>query len=123
MRLPPQPEERLDRSRAVVFTFRGKQVHAYGGDILEMPTNQRPNQIDVVNHEVEHDRDVGAARIEGCEPIALDESRPLDVRERSANCPVEPLDVSRLDQGAGALRQRQELVRLAERRRDRLLDE
>ena len=34
MRLPPQPEERLDRSRAVVFTFRGKQVHAYGGDTI-----------------------------------------------------------------------------------------
>ena len=28
MRLPPQPNERIDRSRAVVFSFRGKPVHA-----------------------------------------------------------------------------------------------
>jgi sarcosine oxidase subunit alpha len=34
MRLPPQPGERLDRSRAVVFSFRGKPVHAYGGDTI-----------------------------------------------------------------------------------------
>ena len=34
MRLPPQPGERLDRSRALVFSFRGKPVHAYGGDTI-----------------------------------------------------------------------------------------
>jgi sarcosine oxidase, subunit alpha len=34
MRLPPQPGERLDRSRAVVFSFRGKPVHAYKGDTI-----------------------------------------------------------------------------------------
>ena len=34
MRLPPQPGERLDRSRAVVFSFRGKPVHAYRGDTI-----------------------------------------------------------------------------------------
>ncbi len=34
MRLPPHPGERLDRSRAVVFSFRGKPVHAYHGDTI-----------------------------------------------------------------------------------------
>ncbi len=34
MRLDPQPGERLDRSRAVVFSFRGKPVHAFAGDTI-----------------------------------------------------------------------------------------
>ena len=34
MRLPPQPEELLDRSREVVFTFRGKPVRAFAGDTI-----------------------------------------------------------------------------------------
>jgi sarcosine oxidase, subunit alpha len=34
MRLPPQPREQLDRSRACVFSFEGEPVHAYGGDTI-----------------------------------------------------------------------------------------
>ncbi len=34
MRLEPQPGELLDRSRAVVFSFRGKPVHAFAGDTI-----------------------------------------------------------------------------------------
>jgi sarcosine oxidase subunit alpha len=32
MRLPPQPDERIDRTEEVVFTFRGKPVSAFRGD-------------------------------------------------------------------------------------------
>jgi sarcosine oxidase subunit alpha len=32
MRLPPQPDERIDRTQEVVFTFRGKPVRAFRGD-------------------------------------------------------------------------------------------
>jgi sarcosine oxidase, subunit alpha len=34
MRLPPQPEELLDRSREVVFSFRGEPVRAFAGDTV-----------------------------------------------------------------------------------------
>ena len=34
MRLPPQPSERLDRSRELTFAFRGKPVRAYEGDTI-----------------------------------------------------------------------------------------
>ena len=34
MRLPPQPEERIDRSQELTFTFRGKPVRAYEGDTI-----------------------------------------------------------------------------------------
>jgi sarcosine oxidase, subunit alpha len=32
MRLPPQPDERIDRTQEVVFTFRGKPIRAFPGD-------------------------------------------------------------------------------------------
>jgi sarcosine oxidase subunit alpha len=32
MRLPPQPDERIDRTQEVVFAFRGKPVRAFRGD-------------------------------------------------------------------------------------------
>jgi len=34
MRLPPQPDELLDRSHEVVFSFRGAPVRAYAGDTI-----------------------------------------------------------------------------------------
>jgi sarcosine oxidase subunit alpha len=32
MRLPPQPDERIDRTQEIVFTFRGKPIRAFPGD-------------------------------------------------------------------------------------------
>jgi sarcosine oxidase subunit alpha len=32
LRLPPQPDERIDRSQELTFTFRGRPVRAYAGD-------------------------------------------------------------------------------------------
>ena len=34
MRLPPQPNERIDRSAEVLFNFRGKPIKAFGGDSI-----------------------------------------------------------------------------------------
>ena len=34
MRLPPQPHERIDRSRRVTFFYDGKPVEAYEGDTI-----------------------------------------------------------------------------------------
>ena len=34
MRLPPQPGERLDRTRPLTFSFEGEPVHAYEGDTI-----------------------------------------------------------------------------------------
>jgi hypothetical protein len=56
-----------------------------------------------VDHEIEHDGDVRAARIEGREPVALDEARLFDIRQRRTNCAIEPLDVTGLDERAGSL--------------------
>ena len=85
--------------------------------------DERVHEVDVVDHEVEHDRDVGPARIERRQAVALDEPRRVDVRQRGADRAIEPLDVARLHQRAVRARERQHLVGLVERRRDRLLDQ
>ncbi len=88
-----------------------------------MAAHQRTHEIDVVDHEIEHDGDVRTARIERRQTIALDEAGLLDVRQRGTNRAIESLDVACLDQRARSRRDPQELVRLGQRRRDRLLDE
>ena len=88
-----------------------------------MPTDQCADEIDVVDHQIQNDSDVGTTRIEWRQSIALDKPRLVDVRQRGTNRAVEPLDMACLDQCTGPLRQRQQLVSFTERRRDRLLDE
>jgi hypothetical protein len=70
-----------------------------------------------------HDGDIGAPRIERRETIAVDEPRRFDERQRGAHGAVEPLDVPRLHQRARARRDREQLIGLGERCRDRLLDQ
>jgi hypothetical protein len=85
--------------------------------------DHRPHQIDVVNHEIEHDGDVGATRIERREAIALDEPGRAHVRQRRPNGAVESLDVAGLHDHTRSPREREQLVRLLEADRDWLLDE
>src|SRR5688572_12924581 len=87
-----------------------------------MAPDERADEVDVMDHEIQHDGDVRPARIEGSEPIALDESRRVDERERSPDRAIEPLHVSGLNQRASPLRNRHQLIGLGERGRDRFLD-
>jgi hypothetical protein len=86
------------------------------------PTKVR-TEVDVVNHEIEHDGDVRAARIERREPVALDEARLLDVRQRRANRAIESLDVPGLHERTRAAARWRELIGLVQGRGDRLLDQ
>jgi hypothetical protein len=92
----------------------GQNRNADRGDGRHTSANERSHQIDVVDHQVEHHRDIRAARIERREPVTLDEPRAFDVRQGRANCSVEPLDVSGLNQGTSAFGNREEIVRLLE---------
>ena len=76
-----------------------------------------------MDHQVEHHRHVGAARVERREPVAVDEQRMLHVRQRGADRAVEALDVPDLHHHALRLGERQQFVGLLERRGDRLLDQ
>jgi hypothetical protein len=90
--------------------------------IVDVPANERTNQVDVVNHEIQHHRDIGPAGVERRESVTLDKARSIDERKCAANCAVEPLDVSRLNQRSHTLSDSEQIVRLVDRRRDRLLD-
>src|SRR4051812_12283665 len=76
-----------------------------------------------MDHQIEHDGDLGATRIERRQSIALDESWLVHERQCRANRAIETLDVSGLDQRARPPSERKQLVRLFERGGDRLLDE
>ena len=56
--------------------------------------------VDVVDHQVAHDVDVGAALRERAEPVDLDEARPVDLLAHHAQRRVEPFQVSDLEHAA-----------------------
>ena len=66
-------------------THRREHRDADRGDLGHVLADQREHEIDVVDHQVEHDGHVGAARIERREPVALDEAR----RDRRTAAPRE----------------------------------
>ena len=79
------------------------------------------HEIEVVDHEVEDHRHVGAARLERGQALGLEEPRLLEVRRGGAHCAVEPLHVPDLEhglRGGGALHQ---LLRARDRVRQGLL--
>jgi hypothetical protein len=86
-------------------------------------TDYGSHQVDVMNHQIQDDGNVGAARVERGQPVALDEAGRADVRERGPDCPIEALDMTGLHDDASAPRQREQLVSLLERHGDGLLDQ
>ena len=69
-----------------------------------------------MDHQIEHDRDVGAPGLERRQPLALDVPRPVQVRLRRADRAVEALDVPHLEQHPRPLRRGDQRVRLGQRR-------
>src|SRR5687768_2606576 len=59
--------------------------HADRREIDHVPPDKRADQVDVVDHQVENDRDVGSAWIEWSKAVALDEARLADERKRGSN--------------------------------------
>jgi hypothetical protein len=80
-------------------------------------------EIEIVNHEIEHDGDIGAARLERSQPKTLDVARTVQERLRRPECAVVPLDVTHLQLHPPSLGAGDEVVRLSQRYRERLLHE
>ena len=55
----------------------GEHARADRVDALDRRADQLLDQIDVVNHQIEHDAHVGAAQLEWREPVRLDEAQLL----------------------------------------------
>src|SRR6185295_7640877 len=102
---------------------RRQDGHPHRRDIPRFRSDERQQQIDVVDHEIEHHGHIRPARTERSQALAVDEPRPLHVRKRSAHRSVETLDVADLDQDALLAGKLQQRVGFLEGCRDRLLDE
>ena len=75
----------------------GEHRHADRIDRGERPADQLLDQVDVVDHQVEHHVDVGAALLEGREPVRFDEQGPVEhVGERQQRG-IEALEMADLE--------------------------
>ena len=96
---------------------RGTHVDGLGA------AGQVQDQVEVVDHEIEHDGDVGAARLEGGEALALEVERMVQQRLRGPQRLVEALDVPDLQLDALPRRLGDQLVGLAHGGGERLFHE
>ena len=102
----------------------GRQYrHAHRLDVRHSQSDERMHEIEVVDHEIEHDGHIGAARTERRETVALDKPGAIDKRHRRADRTIKPFDVTNLQQHTGRSRPRQQIVGFVKRHRERLLDE
>src|SRR5438270_3363491 len=97
--------------------------HPHRGDLARVRSDECQQQIDVVDHQIEHHGDVRAAEAERRQSLAVDEPRTLDVWKRRPHRAVESFDVSDLHDDPALLRQIEQGIRFLKRRRNRLLDE
>ena len=82
---------------------RREDRHADGADLPDRPPDEIRHDLQVVNHQVQHDVDVEAPGREGREPQALDEQRRFGPREERLDRRVVALHVpDREDPRAGA---------------------
>lgn len=68
------------------------------------------HQIEVVNHQIEDDRDLRAAWLEGRQPVRFDEHGPHDLAGQGQKRRVEPLDVPNLHFQVSAFGQFQQAI-------------
>ncbi len=87
------------------------------------PAGEVQDQVEVVNHEVEHHGDVGAAGLEGGEALALEVERMVQQRFGGPQRLVEALDMSHLQLDALARRLGDQRVGLEHGGRERFLHE
>src|SRR5713101_2075416 len=88
-----------------------------------LAVDQAEHDVDVVDHEVHHDRVVLHARYEGPQPPGLDQDGPLDDLAQLLHRPVEALHVAHVEHPPTMARHAKELLGLFQRGGHRLFDE
>src|SRR5204863_8025122 len=88
---------------------------ARGPDLRHLRAHQLEDQVEIVNHQIEYHRDVGAARLERRQALRLQEPRLLEIRRRGAYRAVEPLDVAHLEAQPAITRRASALLRTGQR--------
>ena len=129
--LPRHPARGDDRDGAVgELDTRVRDVHVRREDrharrphLADLRPHELQNEIEIVNHEVEDDRDVGAARLERRQALGLQETRLLQIWCRGAHRSIESLDVAYLEAQAALPGYLHELLGTGQRVGQRLLDQ
>ena len=101
----------------------GEHTRTDSIDALDGCADQLLDEVDVVDHEIEHDADVGAAQLERREPVRLDEAQLLQTAGRGQDRRIETFEVADLQRAVVNTRDVDELARLGNGGRDGLLDE
>ena len=92
--------------------------HPHRVDPVRLLTEQPLQDLDVVDHHVPHDVDVGRPLGERPHPVHLGEQGPFDALADDLHPRVEPLQVTDLQDATHLARQRDETLGLIERRGD-----
>ena len=89
----------------------GEHARADRIDALDRRADQLLDQVDVVDHEIEHDAHVGAAQLERREPVRLDEAQLLQAACRGQDRRIEAFEVTDLQRAVVGTRDIDELAR------------
>ena len=103
--------------------MRRENRHAGRAHLAHLGAHQLENEIEIVNHEIEDYRHVGAARLERGQTLGLQIARLLEIRHRRAHRPIEALDVPHLERHPVLTRRMHQLFRARQRVGERFLDQ
>ena len=96
---------------------------ADGADLADGRIGEREDDVEVVDHEVEHDIDVERARGKDAEAVRLEEHRFVESGERCGDGGVEALEVADLDDALVLRGEREDVIGLGECCGEGLFDE
>ena len=101
----------------------GNHRRAGGEDLVDVRVDDGEDDVDVVDHQVEHHVHVRAPLLEHGQPVRLDEQRVGEQRLHGQHRRVEPLQVADLEDAAALAGKRNEVVRLGQGGGDGLFHE
>ena len=100
-----------------------QERQARGLDLHRLGADQGQDQVDVVDHEVQDDADIGRAEGEAGGPHGVDEPGRAEVRQHGREGRVEAFDVADLEDAVMAAGRLDQLVGLGQRGGQGLFDQ
>ena len=105
-----------------IFAF-AQHWHAHGVNALDGGAHEMQNDFQIVDHQIKHDPDIGAAVGIRGKAVRFDETRMRQSRFKRAQYRIESLDVSDLQNQSVPAGQFRELSGILRIFRDRFLDQ
>ena len=116
-----QPDAK--RSRTLAMSYFSVSTGTHGLDRHHVRTDDRQDDVEIVNHEIEDDVDVEAAIGERAEPVHFDEARARDEPQRDGDRRIVPLGVADGEHRPAGGGRGDHPIGVGERARHRLLDQ